>query len=204
MDLKSYVGLVLADCDGYGTAQAAALQERRDAGERLVKLEQIDDHGRHRLELYDDATGDLIFRGLYEDGMALLDADPTLADVDAIVTAAHEAYEESGESTRYPAGVPRGLFHAVMEWVEVNLDEARAFVSGLPAPHECRPPVLTKAHDPRLNGRPIDLPGVVWRCGCGQLLVVGGGAGPGEARRWEVAGEPLHRKYRSLAAGEMA
>lgn len=118
MDVRDLVRLVLSDYDAGETAVLQHREELRAAGRRLVSHAQLDDG---RLALRDAITGEELFTGPLEEGMASW--DPSWADVDTVDA-------EVGLRDSEVAGVPEGLTLLVREWVESNLTSARAFAEG--------------------------------------------------------------------------
>lgn len=116
MDLRALIRVHLRDDDEAETAEVAAREKLIAEGVRLVTHDQVE--GR-QLELRDAISGELIYRGELEAGLAMFD-DGSLADVDTINMAVKH------ELTIVP-GIPEGLQMAIREWVERNLEDARDY-----------------------------------------------------------------------------
>lgn len=118
MDVRELVRVILSDYDAGETAVLQHREALRAAGRRLVAHDQLEDGS---LELRDAITGEELFTGSFEEGMARW--DPSWADVDTVDS------EVSLCDSEVP-GVPVGLTLVVRDWVESNLTSARGFAEG--------------------------------------------------------------------------
>ncbi len=118
MDVRELVRVILSDYDAGETAVLQHREALRAAGRRLVAHDQLDDG---RLELRDAITGEELFTGSIEEGMA--GWDHSWVDVDTVDS------EVDLRDSEVP-GVPEGLTLAVRNWVESNLTLARDFAEG--------------------------------------------------------------------------
>ena len=118
VDVRELVRVMLRDYDAGEAAVLDHREELRTSGCRLVSHDQVEEH---QLELRDAITGELLFRGPFEEGMAKW--DKSWADVDAVDG------QVPMPETDVP-GVPKTLALAVREWVENSVREAREYAEG--------------------------------------------------------------------------